>query len=136
MHRLCCAVASVLTRQDFELGQWLQKAEQAGQDYTAILFSDPNEFKPYEAEFADPIHVELKRQAEPVFLERRQDDRSNSAPLFEKYQFFTPGIFMGFFALFIMLSIVYVGLTALSSLQVSYGAFEKEMGPAAHKKQQ
>lgn len=29
-----------------------------------------------------------------------------------------------------------MAFTALSSLQVSYGAFEKEMGPAAAKKQQ
>jgi len=61
---------------------------------------------------------------------------SANASLFERYQFFTPGIFMGFVAGFIMLSILYVGLSALSSLEVSYGAFDKEMGPAAQKKQQ
>lgn len=36
----------------------------------------------------------------------------------------------------ILLSILGVGLRGLSSLEVSYGAFEKEMGPAGHKKQQ
>lgn len=42
---------------------------------------------------------------------------------------------MGFIAAFVMLSILYVGLSGLSSLEVSYGAFDKEMGPAAQKKQ-
>lgn len=45
------------------------------------------------------------------------------------------GIFMGLIAAFIMLSILYVGLQGLSSLEVSYAAFDKEMGPAAQKKQ-
>ncbi len=80
--------------------------------------------------------MELKRQSEPIRLSRRKSNASDNAPLFEKYQFFTPGIFMGFVALFVMLSVLYMGLTALSSLQVSYGAFDKEMGPAAHKKPQ
>lgn len=56
--------------------------------------------------------------------------------LFHRYQFFTPAIFMGYMALFLMLGILYVGLSAVSSIQVSYGAFEKEMGPAAAKKAQ
>jgi hypothetical protein len=43
---------------------------------------------------------------------------------------------MGLIVAIILLSILYVGLKALSSLEVSYGAFEKEMGPAAQKKQQ
>lgn len=42
---------------------------------------------------------------------------------------------MGLMAMFFMLAILYVGLKALSSLEVSYGAFDKEMGPAAQKKQ-
>lgn len=32
--------------------------------------------------------------------------------------------------------ILYVGVSAVGSLQVSYAAFDKEMGPAAAKKQQ
>lgn len=43
---------------------------------------------------------------------------------------------MGLFAAVFLLSVFGVGLSALSSLEVSYGAFEKEMGPAAVKKQQ
>jgi hypothetical protein len=43
---------------------------------------------------------------------------------------------MGLLVALILLSILSVGLNALGSLQVSYGAFDKEMGPAAQKKQQ
>jgi len=44
------------------------------------------------------------------------------------------GIFMGILVSFVMLALLAVGLNAISSLQVSYGAFEKEMGPSANKK--
>ena len=43
---------------------------------------------------------------------------------------------MGFIALFILLSMLYAGLNALSSLQVTYGAFDKEQGQLAAKKAQ
>ena len=43
---------------------------------------------------------------------------------------------MGLFVGLILVSILGVGLSAISSLQVSYGAFDKEMGPAAQKKLQ
>ena len=42
---------------------------------------------------------------------------------------------MGLVVGVILLSILYVGITGVASLQVSYAAFDKEMGPAAHKKQ-
>lgn len=40
---------------------------------------------------------------------------------------------MSFIVLGILLSILGVGLKAIASLDVSYGAFDKEMGPAAQK---
>lgn len=43
---------------------------------------------------------------------------------------------MGLLAMFLMMAILHVGLQALGSLQVPYGAFEKEMGPAAQRKNQ
>lgn len=43
---------------------------------------------------------------------------------------------MGILVTLIMVAILSVGISAISSLQVSYGAFDKEMGPAAQKKQQ
>ncbi len=38
---------------------------------------------------------------------------------------------MGLLVGILLLSILYVGLSGLSSLQVSYAAFDKEMGPKA-----
>jgi hypothetical protein len=77
--------------------------------------------------------------------------RSN-APLFERYQFLSPGnfarmshdekkgsnrylgLFMGLLTTLLLISILAVGINAVASLQVSYAAFDKEMGPAANKK--
>lgn len=42
---------------------------------------------------------------------------------------------MGLLVSFILLSILYVGINGVASLQVSYAAFDKEMGPATQKKQ-
>lgn len=36
----------------------------------------------------------------------------------------------------LLLAILYVAISAIASLQVSYAAFEREMGPVAQKKQQ
>lgn len=130
--------AAVLEENDQELGKILDNAEGEG-DYTAIYFSNPNKFKPYEAEFEEPVHMELRRQSvPPLILARAAGGNSTHRPvptgLFQKYQFFTPGVFMGFVAMIIIVSILYVALMALGSLQVPYGAFEKDMGPAAQKK--
>lgn len=46
------------------------------------------------------------------------------------------GLFMAFIAAIVMFAMLYVGLSAVASLEVSYGAFDKEMGPAAQKKAQ
>ena len=43
---------------------------------------------------------------------------------------------MGLLVGTILIAILSVGISAVSSLQVSYAAFDKEMGPAAQKKQQ
>ena len=73
---------------------------------------------------------DLSRRA-PKNNETDEDDRG----LFETYNFLSPGLFMGLIATFLLGSILYVALSAISSLEVSYGAFSKEMGPAAQKKQ-
>lgn len=36
----------------------------------------------------------------------------------------------------LLLSILYIGISAIAGLEVSYMAFSKEMGPQAQKKQQ
>jgi hypothetical protein len=43
---------------------------------------------------------------------------------------------MGLFVTLPLLMLLYIGLSALNSLKVSYYAFSREMGPAAQKKQQ
>ncbi|KAK4105115.1 BIG1-domain-containing protein [Parathielavia hyrcaniae] len=124
----------VLGDNDHELGKLLDMLD--GEDYTVMMFSDPNEFKAYEPEFAGPVHIDMKRWAEDAeAVGNKKSNSTDNRPLFEKYQFFTPGIFMSFIVLAVLLSILGVGLKALASLEVSYGAFEKEMGPAAQKKQ-
>ena len=43
---------------------------------------------------------------------------------------------MGFLAGFLLIMILYVGVSALMSLQVTYAAFDKEQGQLAAKKSQ
>jgi hypothetical protein len=73
---------------DYKIGELLDGQS----DYTAVLFSDPNEMR-YKAEFAQPLHMDLKREADPVYGGRRAPNSTDSRPLFEKYQFFTPGMY-------------------------------------------
>ena len=98
--------------------------------------------------------MDTKRDTHDSSVRRQNDTRDDrQLPLFEKYQFFTPGlfsgpyreprlnltlspgIFMGIIVSLIIISILGVGIRAVSSLEVSYGAFEKEMGPTQQKKQ-
>lgn len=131
----------------------LEKAMET--DSLTILFlSTPSE-PTYEPDFVGSLHTDLKRSSRNIPVRRKNDDADwNKLPLFEKYQFFTPGIyhhlsaipklmltgslgiFMAIITVIVLFMILGVGLRALSSLEVSYGAFEKEMGPAAQKKQQ
>ena len=43
---------------------------------------------------------------------------------------------MGLLAMFFLSAIMYVAIKGVASVQVSYGAFEKENGPAAQQKKQ
>jgi hypothetical protein len=75
---------------DYKIGQLVEKPQAEG-DYTVLFFSDPNEMR-YEADFDQPLHMELKRgESETVFIGRRAANNTDHRPLFEKYQFFTPG---------------------------------------------
>ncbi|KAJ4123302.1 hypothetical protein NW768_009836 [Fusarium equiseti] len=87
----------------------------------------------YESEFIEPLHMDLKRDVSDG--SKAGNNTRDTRGLFEKYQFFTPGIFMALITAIVLFSILGVGLRALASLEVSYGAFEKDMGPAAQKKQ-
>lgn len=121
---------------DVEIGGILSDTQASGDDYTVIYFSSPHSSAVYKSEYVESaaIQMELKRQTGDIVEPRAGNASDRSAPLFVKYQFFTPGIFMGIVALIIMLSLLYVGLSAVASLEVSYGAFDKENGPAAQKK--
>ncbi|KAF9692420.1 hypothetical protein EKO04_009553 [Ascochyta lentis] len=120
------------------------------QDYTVIYITTPPtesqakaqlkaqleaEQHTYEMEnsFGDAVQMELKRDTSAHY--KRANSTSNEGGLFEKYQYFTPGLFMGFAAIIPLFLILLVGIRALTSLEVSYFAFSKEMGPNAQKKQ-
>ncbi|KAL2269702.1 hypothetical protein VTJ83DRAFT_1886 [Remersonia thermophila] len=124
----------VLADNDYELSKLLDALHG---EFTVVVFSDPNEFQAYEPEFSQPVHTDMKRWADKELPRdaKPSDKPVDKRPLFEKYQFFTPGIFMAFIVLAVLLSILGVGLKSLASLEVSYGAFDKELGPAAQKKQ-
>ncbi|MCJ1234097.1 hypothetical protein MMC14_002055 [Varicellaria rhodocarpa] len=97
-----------------------------------------SESKSYEMDESPLLsaHMDLKRDLSAHPRAASNGSTVNNGPLFEKYQFFTPGIFMGLLAGLILVSILYVGISAVASLQVTYSAFDREMGPAAQKKQQ
>ena len=109
----------------------------------AIAKVDPSRFRPVYGEEGNPCGNEagiLERPyvfngvADSFKIQSRSDKQKNGTandnrPLFEKYQFFTPGLFMGLLVTLLLLSILFVALRAISSLEVSYAAFEKEMGP-------
>lgn len=115
------------------------------EDYTVIYITTPvdervakaqleDEHPPYEMEntFGEYEQFELKRD---LSSHVQRANATNAGGLFEKYQYFTPGIFMAFTAIVPLFLILLVGIRALTSLEVSYFAFSKEMGPNAQKKQ-
>ncbi|KAL9124384.1 MAG: hypothetical protein Q9217_006278 [Psora testacea] len=112
--------------------------------YTVIYITTPSkaapqpalaESQPYEMDalFDAPVHMELKRD----LLHHKRASDSNitlpNGPLFERYQFLSPGLFMGLLAAFILLSILYVAVSGVASLKITYAAFDKQMGPTAQK---
>ncbi|XDG02061.1 hypothetical protein ABKA04_001676 [Annulohypoxylon sp. FPYF3050] len=127
--------AQTLKDNDGELGMVLEQYEREG-SYTIIYVGGPRKETPqtYNAEFPGAVHEELKRDLH--LIQQRAKNNTQGLPLFEKYQYFTPGIFTALVAASILISILYVGLLGVASLEVPYGAFDKEMGPAAQKKQQ
>ncbi|KAI1765548.1 BIG1-domain-containing protein [Hypoxylon sp. FL1150] len=129
--------AETLKKNDEELGMVLEQYEREG-SYTVIYAGIQREtHKTYQADFQDfqeNVNTELKRSLRG--FQQRADNSTRNLPLFEKYQYFSPGIFMGLVSLVVLMSILYAGISAVASLEVPYGAFDKEMGPAAQKKQQ
>ncbi|KAL5317955.1 hypothetical protein ACEPPN_015059 [Leptodophora sp. 'Broadleaf-Isolate-01'] len=126
---------------DSKLYQHLH-ALSTGPKYTVIFLSTPaSNIAPestaekaiiYEPKFMEPLHMDLKRDI--YARERNESGTVDQRPLFEKYNFLSPGLFMGLLVTLLLLAILSVGISAISSLEVSYGAFDKEMGPAAQQK--
>ncbi|CAD6499846.1 BgTH12-03952 [Blumeria graminis f. sp. triticale] len=108
-----------------------------GKKYTLVLISTPSfNDKPKDLQedyLSNLPHTELKRQ-----IEARAHNISANAdmrPLFEKYQYLSPGLFIGIMVSILLLIILGVGIRAIASLEVSYGAFEKDLIQVAAKKQ-
>ncbi|KAJ9602475.1 hypothetical protein H2200_013018 [Cladophialophora chaetospira] len=90
-----------------------------------------------DSQIQESMHLDLKRDlsVHPMANGTGNNQTLIDGPLFDKYQFLTPGIFMGFLVGFLLLSILYVAISAVASLQVTYGAFDKDQGQLATKKQ-
>jgi hypothetical protein len=111
--------------------------------FTLIYTTTPPTKKPvvshqpaYEMEdpFGDAVQMELKRDLS-LHGRANNDGSQDDGGLFERYQYLSPGLFMGISAMIPLVLILLVGLRAISNLEVSYFAFSKEMGPAAQRKQ-
>ncbi|CAG8396359.1 unnamed protein product [Penicillium salamii] len=110
--------------------------------YTILYITSPREFpetdsviyETSEGSYQDALHMEMKRDFSASGSSSSSSNKSTS--LFEEYQYFTPGIFMGLMATFLFLIILYIGISALSSLQIPYAAFEKDESATVLKKQQ
>jgi hypothetical protein len=85
---------AVLTKADSILHGAIQKDLPKGAKYTLIYLTTPSSpliEKPiiYESDFHDALHMDLKRNLAPP---RGNGSILDQRPLFEKYQFFSPGI--------------------------------------------
>jgi hypothetical protein len=119
-------------------------SEVGGNKYTVVYASSPAEgyhrshvheaSADYEMDdhLQSILHTDMKRD-----LSSGHTLKSNGSDLalFDKYEFLSPGVFMGLFISILLFLILYVGISAVASLQVSYFAFSKEMGPSQQKKQ-
>jgi len=89
-----------------------------------------------ESPLLDAMHLDLKRDTDFEPSDSSGNQTLVDGPLFEKYQFLSPGIFMGFTVGILLLVILYCAISGVASLQVSYAAFDKETGALAQKKGQ
>lgn len=120
--------------------------------YTVIFRSTPVDAQQYQQsngesrqqqlydmddEFPSSVHANhFKRDVTAYPRAANGSNLDSNLPLFEKYQFLSPGIFMGGVVSLLLLMITYVGISAVSGLEVSYYAFSKEYSPSSQKKQQ
>lgn len=126
--------SEAMAAMDEMLGRILEGEEKEAEGYTVIYFSSPHEasLRNYESNFDEPgvAPMELKRRAAGIVGEegvaRRADNGniSSSAPLFVKYQFFTPGMFPPFFRSFSVSSrLDNMGLVCFANLSVKVSSW-------------
>jgi len=108
-----------------------------------------------EEQYPAELRTEMKRDLSAYPRATNGSNLDAHLPLFETYQFFNSGtlkvgthdlrylmtdmfagIFMGLSVALLLLVILYVALSAISGLEVSYMAFSKEMKPNSQQKQQ
>ena len=159
------------TGSDNYIDDRLTRLEKQRQPYVLIYTSGANDLAthvdpPYEMDepYPSALHTDLKRDVESRKrnIQRRQangiDNSQSNLPLFERYQYLTPGkltsslrskhttatvadvrrigLFMGLTVSLLLFIIGYVAVSAIAGLEVSYMAFSKEMGPQAQKGKQ
>ncbi|KIX93349.1 uncharacterized protein Z520_10992 [Fonsecaea multimorphosa CBS 102226] len=90
-----------------------------------------------DSQIQESMHIDLKRDLGVHASANKTGNNQTmiDGPLFDKYQFFGPGIFMGYLVGFLLLTILYVAISGVASLQVTYAAFDKDQGQLATKKQ-
>jgi len=109
-------------------------------DHMVILVSAPPHGEPdenlYEMDepYPSAMHQGLKRDIKYEPLKSGNHSMQAGLPLFEKYQFLSPGIFMGLTISLLLFVMLWIAVSAIAGLEVSYMAFSKEMGPAAQNK--
>lgn len=114
------------------------------QNYTVLYTTTPelhpkpfHEATKYEMDpLFETLHIDLKRDVDFHPSESSGNATYVDGPLFERYQFLSPGLFMGFTVGILLLLVLYYAIAGVASLQVSYAAFDKEQGQLAQKKGQ
>lgn len=125
--------------------QLQELAEQTGEAREAVLKAHDNVLKAVLGHLPSPNYV-LVYVSSPSHIEeeeykltqqhsREHSDEKVKDNLFTKYQFFSPGIFMSIIVSLLLVTVLLVALKWVGSLQISYGAFEKDPELVRQKKQ-
>ncbi|KAK5178130.1 hypothetical protein LTR44_009436 [Exophiala sp. CCFEE 6388] len=126
------SILDLLPSQDYTVLYTTTRARNDGSRATQV---EKTQYE-MESQIQDAMHSDLKRDLSVRASNQTGNQTLIDGPLFHRYQFFTPGIFMGFLVGLLLLSILYVGISALASLQVTYAAFDKDTSQLGQKKQQ
>lgn len=60
--------------------------------YTILFYATPRE-PLYDSDFIEPLHTDLRRSLDgAASMQKANRTERDTRPLFEKYQFFTPGM--------------------------------------------